>query len=191
MFVTCQYAAIDPTSGKLTLANAGHNVPYLTGGGDLLELRATGMPLGVMGDARYDEEEAVVGIGGGLLFHSDGLAEARSAGGEMFGFPRLRHLVGAHPGDGLIEVLLAELASFSADPTKVDDDVTLLTLERTGETGDSRVMDARIRIVDDFTVPSAPGNERIAIQRVGALADDWVWRSGWSSDSRPPSAKPP
>jgi serine phosphatase RsbU (regulator of sigma subunit)/anti-sigma regulatory factor (Ser/Thr protein kinase) len=172
MFVTCQYAAIDPTSGKLTVANAGHAVPYLTGGGDVLELRATGLPLGVMGDAHYDEEEAVVGIGGGLLFHSDGLAEARSAGGEMFGFPRLRHLVGAHPGDGLIQVLLTELASFSADPTKVDDDVTLLTLERTGESGDSRVLDARIRIVDDFTIPSAPGNERIAIQRVGALADE-------------------
>ena len=85
----------------------------------------------------------------------------------MFGFPRLKHLAGAHPGDGLIEVLLAELASFSADPTKVDDDVTLLTVERTGETGDSRVIDARIRIVDDFTVPSAAGNERIAMQRVG------------------------
>ena len=56
MFVTCQYAAIDPTSGKLTLANAGHNVPYLSGGGDLLEVRATGMPLGIMGDARYDEK---------------------------------------------------------------------------------------------------------------------------------------
>ena len=36
-------------------------------------------------------------MGGGLLFHSDGLAEARSAGGEMFGFPRLKDLVGPTP----------------------------------------------------------------------------------------------
>jgi serine phosphatase RsbU (regulator of sigma subunit)/anti-sigma regulatory factor (Ser/Thr protein kinase) len=172
MFVTCQYAAIDPISGTLTLANAGHNVPYLTGGGDLLEVRATGMPLGMMGDACYDEKTAVVGMGGGLLFHSDGLAEARSANGEMFGFPRLKYLAGASPGDSLIEVLVAELASFSADPTGVDDDVTLLTVERTGETNDSRAIDARIRIVDDFTIQSTAGNERVAIERVGALADE-------------------
>ncbi len=172
MFVTCQYATIDATSGKLTLANAGHNVPYISGGGDLLEVRATGMPLGIMGDARYDEKAAVVEVGGCLLFHSDGLAEAHSADGEMFGFPRLKQLTGAHRGDGLIEVLLAELASFSPDPTKIDDDVTLLTLERTGEMGDSCVIDARMRIVDDFTVASAAGNERIAMQRVGALADE-------------------
>jgi serine phosphatase RsbU (regulator of sigma subunit)/anti-sigma regulatory factor (Ser/Thr protein kinase) len=172
MFVTCQYAAIDPTSGKLTLANAGHNVPYISGGRELLEVRATGMPLGIMGNACYEEKEAVVEMGGCLLFHSDGLAEAHSAGGEMFGLPRLRQLAGVHTGDGLIEVLLAELASFSPDPTKVDDDVTLLTVERTGETGDSRVIDARMRIVDDFTVASVAGSERIAMQRVGAMAEE-------------------
>ena len=54
----------------------------------------------------------------------------------------------------------------------VDDDVTLVTVERTGETGDSRAFDARRRIVDDFTIPSVAGNERIAIDRVGDLAEE-------------------
>ncbi len=49
MFVTCFYAILDPKSGSLTYANAGHDLPYLhRGGGDCEELRARGMPLGLM-----------------------------------------------------------------------------------------------------------------------------------------------
>jgi serine phosphatase RsbU (regulator of sigma subunit) len=47
MFVTCFYAILDPTSGHLVYANAGHDLPYLRRrGGDCEELVARGMPLG-------------------------------------------------------------------------------------------------------------------------------------------------
>jgi steroid delta-isomerase-like uncharacterized protein len=60
MFVTCFYAILDPKSGTLSYANAGHDLPYLWHGGDAEELRARGMPLGLMPDMSWGE----VGAGG-------------------------------------------------------------------------------------------------------------------------------
>jgi serine phosphatase RsbU (regulator of sigma subunit) len=58
MFVTCFYAILEPESGSLTYANAGHDLPYLhRGRGDAEELRARGMPLGLMPGMSYEEKE--------------------------------------------------------------------------------------------------------------------------------------
>jgi serine phosphatase RsbU (regulator of sigma subunit) len=55
MFVTCFYAILDPNSGSFTYANAGHDLPYLhRGRGDAEELRARGMPLGLMPGLGYE-----------------------------------------------------------------------------------------------------------------------------------------
>ena len=171
MFVTCQYATFDPASGKLTMANAGHNLPYLSGPAGVNELRATGLPLGLMDHATYDQVDFEIALGSSLLFHSDGLAEARNQGGEMFGFPRLMGLVGKYSGgDGLIDYLLGELATFAGHGTEVEDDVTLVTFERTGKSASS--VDARTRILADFTVASEEGNEILAIQQVAAAIAD-------------------
>jgi serine phosphatase RsbU (regulator of sigma subunit) len=48
MFVTCFYAHLDPENGSLRYANAGHDLPYLWQSGECEELRARGMPLGLM-----------------------------------------------------------------------------------------------------------------------------------------------
>src|SRR5918997_4475217 len=88
MFVTCFYAILDPESGLLRYANAGHDLPYLHHDGDAEELRATGMPLGLMLGMAYEEKEVVVDAGARVLFYSDGLVEAHDPEGEMFGFPR-------------------------------------------------------------------------------------------------------
>src|ERR671910_3498221 len=96
MFVTCFYAILDPNSGSLTYANAGHDLPYLWHGGDCEELRARGMPLGLMPGMSYEEKEMVLDAGETALFYSDGLVEAHDPKGEMFGFPRLRALIAEH-----------------------------------------------------------------------------------------------
>ena len=57
MFVTCFYAILDPKSGPLIYANAGHDLPYLRRSGDAEELRARGMPLGLMPGMSYEEKE--------------------------------------------------------------------------------------------------------------------------------------
>ena len=133
MFVTCLYAILEPESGRLRYANAGHDLPYRRHGGEAEELRARGMPLGLMPGMEYEEKEIVLSKGESVLFYSDGLVEAHDPGGEMFGFPRLRRLIAAHgagSGDKLVDFLLAELARFTGERWEQEDDITLVTLQR-------------------------------------------------------------
>jgi serine phosphatase RsbU (regulator of sigma subunit) len=132
MFVTCFYAILDPERGSLTYANAGHDLPFVRrGGGDAEELRARGMPLGLMPGMSYEEKEIVLEAGEAALFYSDGLVEAHDPKGEMFGFPRLGALVAEHGEErSLEEKLLEELYSFVGESWEQEDDITLLTLQR-------------------------------------------------------------
>src|ERR687897_1523620 len=137
MFVTCFYAILEPESGRLSYANAGHDLPYVRrdgGGGDAEELRARGMPLGLMAGMGYEEQGASLSEGESVLFYSDGLVEAHEPKGEMFGFPRLRALVAKHGTDeeerSLSDFLLEELYSFVGEGWEQEDDITLLTLRR-------------------------------------------------------------
>jgi serine phosphatase RsbU (regulator of sigma subunit) len=131
MFVTCFYAVLEPNSATLSYANAGHDPPYLWRGGDAEELRARGMPLGLMAGMEYEEMEIEVDRGEGVLFYTDGLVEAHDPKGEMFGFPRLRELVAEHGEErSLGESLLEELYSFVGAGWEQEDDITLLTLKR-------------------------------------------------------------
>jgi predicted ester cyclase len=131
MFVTCFYAMLDPKTGSLTYANAGHDLPYLRRNGEAEELRARGMPLGLMPGMGYEEKEIILEAGEAALFYSDGLVEAHNPRGEMFGFPRLRELVAKHGEEGSLEdLVLEELYSFVGEGWEQEDDITLLTLRR-------------------------------------------------------------
>jgi serine phosphatase RsbU (regulator of sigma subunit) len=131
MFITCLYAILDPESGGLVYANAGHDLPYLHRNSKAEELRARGMPLGLMPGMSYEEKETVLNVGVAALFYSDGLVEAHDPKGEMFGFPRLRALVAEHAEErSLEEALLEELYSFVGEGWEQEDDITLLTLRR-------------------------------------------------------------
>jgi serine phosphatase RsbU (regulator of sigma subunit) len=132
MFVTCFYAILDPKSATLSYANAGHDLPYLRRRcGDCEELRARGMPLGLMPGMSYEEKEIVLDAGEAALFYSDGLVEAHDPEGEMFGFPRLRALIAEHGEEGSLEdFLLGDLYSFVGEGWEQEDDITLLTLRR-------------------------------------------------------------
>jgi len=132
MFVTCFYAILEPQSNRLVYANAGHDLPYLWhGDGDAEELRARGMPLGLMPGMSYEEKEVVLDAGQSVLFYSDGLVEAHDPKGEMFGFPRLRALVAEHGEErSLVDSLLEKLYSFTGEGWEQEDDITLVTLQR-------------------------------------------------------------
>lgn len=187
MFVTCFYAILDPATGVLRFANAGQDVPYHRSAADgrVRELMARGMPLGLMPDMTYDEREATLQMGDMVLFYSDGLVEAHNPARDMFGFPRLSALLGTHTdGSPLTLYLLQELASFTGPEWEQEDDITLVTLQHADEQeGDGTDMtaqtsasdgnadhgqtdDAFWRTLDEWTLPSAPGNERQAIARV-------------------------
>lgn len=177
MFVTCLYAILDPAIGRIRFANAGHNVPYRShpDNGHVTELRATGMPLGLMPGMIYEEMETTIVPGECILFYSDGLVEAHNSQREMFGSPRLRELLGNCAGEcpDLIQHLLAELRIFTGRGWDQEDDVTLLTLQRTQpvdnrpDPGPSTTgKEGEWRTLAQFSLPSLPGNEREAIERV-------------------------
>jgi len=131
MFVTCFYCILDLKRGSLTFANAGHDLPYLRrrGGGEAEELRARGMPLGLMPGMSYEEKEIVLEAGEAALFYTDGLVEAHNPLDEMFVFPRLKALISEHDEEGRLEGFrVEELNSFVGEGWEQEDDITLLTL---------------------------------------------------------------
>ncbi len=127
LFVTCFYGILDPHSGCLRYANAGHDWPFRRSQRGITELKASGMPLGT----RYDEHKETVEPGESVLLYSDGLVEAHNAAHAMFGLPRLKELFGTHPGGtALVDDLRNELASFTGPTWEQGDDVTLVALYR-------------------------------------------------------------
>lgn len=134
MFVTCFYGLLDPRTGQLCFANAGHEAPFQHQEQGARELWATGMPLGMLPGSVYEEQEITLAPGESLLFYSDGLVEAHNPAHEMFGRPRLQTLLaGPSTGTALISYLLAELRGFTGESWEQEDDVTLLTLLRESE----------------------------------------------------------
>ena len=132
MFVTCFYAILDPESGRLKYANAGHNLPCCCHEYAASDLSAKGMPLGLMPGMSYEENETILVPGESVLFYTDGLVEAHDTQGEMFGTPRLRSLLAEYSSDtkGLNALLLEELERFTGEGWEQEDDITLLTLQR-------------------------------------------------------------
>lgn len=171
MFVTCLFGILEPATGELVFANAGHNLPYVRTGDGVSELRATGMPLGLMPGMPYDVSSARLAPGAMMLLTSDGIVEAHGPDGSMFGFPRLMGLVGAGTGSShLTSLVLDELDRFCGPGHEQEDDVTMVTVRRTSSAEASAGVFDQGREVDRFSVPSEEGNERIVMDRVGSVA---------------------
>jgi anti-sigma regulatory factor (Ser/Thr protein kinase) len=173
MFVTCFYGVLDPATGSLRYANAGHNLPIVDTGGAVGELRATGMPLGLMPEMTYEECETTLEMGTRVLLYSDGLVEAHSAQREMFGTARAAELLdGAPSAEDILRRALGALDEFTGDAEEQEDDITLVALVREGASElppESNHRDRRV--LADFTLASAAGAEREAIRRLSdALA---------------------
>jgi serine phosphatase RsbU (regulator of sigma subunit) len=112
-------------------ANAGHDWPLRRYNGGVAELKASGMPLGLLPGTSYDEHEEIVEPGDSVLLYSDGLIEAHNPAHAMFGLPRLKELLGTHPGGtALVDYLHKELASFTGSNWEQEGDVTLVVLCR-------------------------------------------------------------
>jgi serine phosphatase RsbU (regulator of sigma subunit) len=136
MFVTCLLALLDPITGHVRYANAGHNPPYLCNEQGAVELRATGIPLGLFPELEYEEKETYLQSGDSLLMYSDGLVEAHNPERVMFGFPRLNEVLSSMPkesrqdGNALIQYLMENLTSFTTHGWEQEDDITMISLRR-------------------------------------------------------------
>jgi serine phosphatase RsbU (regulator of sigma subunit)/anti-sigma regulatory factor (Ser/Thr protein kinase) len=159
MFVTCLYAVLDPKTGRLVFANAGHDLPFVRTSSGLQELRATGMPLGLMPGMRYEEKEFTLAPGDTMLLHSDGLAEAHAPDREMFGFPRVKGIVATKKDPkGLIDDLMSALHKFTGPDWEQEDDITLVTVSRSAS-----------GILGEFQMPSQLGKEREVMEKVAEI----------------------
>jgi serine phosphatase RsbU (regulator of sigma subunit)/anti-sigma regulatory factor (Ser/Thr protein kinase) len=193
MFVTCFYAVLDPATGDVHYANAGHNLPYIRCGDRVVEMRARGFPLGLMPGVDYEEKHATVSPGDNVLLYSDGLVEAHDPSGAMFSNDRLSDLMhGEAAASTLIDRMLTHLSNFTGPDHEQEDDITLVALERSAtawlhpaeESVGGGVVDtmfptsnetpraAAARLLLEFSLPSVPGNERIAMQRVADVIGD-------------------
>src|SRR6478752_6496999 len=172
MFVTCLFAILEPATGRIVMANAGHNLPYIRTDEGVIELRATGMPLGLLPDIVYEETEGIIAPGSNVLLYSDGLVEAHDPSQEMYGFPRLRDEMAIDDaGSELLDRLLDTLHRFTGPDWEQEDDITLVTLHRASGVALEDAGDGdQSQLVTAFSVPGEEGNERIAMDRVAAVA---------------------
>jgi Stage II sporulation protein E (SpoIIE) len=119
-FATYLALRLDP-DGACTLASAGHPAPFLNES----EIALSGaLPLGLIAGATYRESAIHLSAGDHLALYTDGLLEARSATGELYGFDRVRTLFAAEPD--------AAKATEAAVAFGQDDDITVLILTRLG-----------------------------------------------------------
>lgn len=132
MFVTCLYAILDPADGSIVFANAGHNLPYCRSNQGVTELRATGMPLGLLSDMKYEDCQAQINPSDCVFFYTDGLVEAHDPDREMFGSRRLQELLiqTADDGETLINRMWAELNHFVGPEWEQEDDITIIVIKR-------------------------------------------------------------
>lgn len=118
-FVTCIAAHLS-AEGMLTIANAGHLPPYLNG--DEMAVTAS-LPLGLIPGARYETTAVQLQPDDRLTFVSDGVVEAQTKAGELFGFERTRALSGQ----------AAEQIASTAQAFGQEDDITVVTVNFCGE----------------------------------------------------------
>ena len=132
-YATAVLARIDLGSGRATLANAGHNPTLVVRAGGATELLgATGVPLGLMPESAYREQEIELGPGDLLVLYSDGFVEPVNAAEEEFGLARLSAALVAGREQPLAElshgVETAVRAFVGGEPDA--DDRTLVLLRR-------------------------------------------------------------
>ncbi|MDG4596850.1 MAG: SpoIIE family protein phosphatase [Candidatus Contendobacter sp.] len=136
MFATLFFGMLDPATGQLAYINAGHNPPVIfDGNGNLkLELKPTSMAVGMMPDTNYSIEFAQIDPGDFIFCYTDGVTEARNAGGDFFMEDRLFELL-ARPGTtarGLVDHVYAALQDFMTGAVQFDD-ITMIAVVRQPE----------------------------------------------------------
>ena len=117
-FATCTVLRLE-ANGRMVVASAGHPAPFLNGEEMMLP---PALPLGISLDAEFEEWAGQLATGDHLTLYSDGRVEARRAGGELYGFERVRQLAGTRPS--------ASAAAEAAIAFGQDDDITVVTVTR-------------------------------------------------------------
>ena len=134
LFITVFYAVLDATNGDIKYCNAGHNPPFVfsTGQSDShLDLTRTGMPLGILAEAAWEQGKITLKKDDLLVCYTDGITENQNEAGQFFGEDGLAALIQANltlSAEALQEFLLEAVLAYSG--SSQFDDMTLLVVKR-------------------------------------------------------------
>lgn len=129
--LVCGKAAPD---GRLEICNAGHCAPLFLQGNSVSPVAATGLPVGMFCQQRYESVQLNWQKGDRLLLYTDGLSEARDRNNLEYGENRIHSLLGECaqlPAPNLVSRLLDDVRTFSAG-TQIADDLTIMAIEMVG-----------------------------------------------------------
>jgi sigma-B regulation protein RsbU (phosphoserine phosphatase) len=141
LFVTVFYGVLAPASGELTYANAGHNPPYLLDardGYEIQELDRTGVPLGILDGATWQERSVRMAPDDVLLLYTDGITEAQDAQDGFFDEDRLRDVARANMGRSAPEIqdaVIARVGAFVGDAPQSDDMALMVVVRDPADPG--------------------------------------------------------
>ena len=141
LFVTVFYGVLDPDSGELTYANAGHNPAYLLDArdGDTIdELERTGVPVGILDSATWQQRSVDLAPGALLMLYTDGITEAQDAQGDFFDEDRLQEVLRASPGRSAADVqeaVIARVGAFVGAAPQSDDIALVVVVRSPAESG--------------------------------------------------------
>ena len=127
-FLTLVLCAYDPAKGTMTVAGGGHNPVLVTTGDGLVEIPSRGAALGVRTGLQFPEDELQLREGATVALYTDGITEARSPDGELFGMERLETALKAarsEPVEQTLDAVWGEVGTFRAT-ADASDDITLL-----------------------------------------------------------------
>jgi len=138
-FVTVFYGVLDPATGALVYANAGHCPPLVlsAGHGPVRQLARTGIPLGIDHNHEWNRAAVELAPGDALVLYTDGITEAQDRTHELLGEERLARCIEEHRGDSAQEVMSGILTcrrEFVGSAPQ-SDDIALMVVRRDGGDG--------------------------------------------------------
>jgi phosphoserine phosphatase RsbU/P len=140
-FVSLIYAVWDDEHSTLLVANSGLPRPVYVHDGKNSVIEATGLPLGLFDDASYEEFRFKMKPGDMFVFFSDGILDARSRSGEMFGRGRVEKIIAdcaARSADCVVDRLFKAAAEHSAGVETFDDQTVVAIKVKDGTHGTSK-----------------------------------------------------
>ncbi|MET7693029.1 SpoIIE family protein phosphatase [Streptomyces sp. NPDC005483] len=184
-FATCLYVEVDPVTGVLEVARAGHPEPATRKADGTVLARRTdgGLPLGIDPDADYPTTRIDLEPGETLLLCTDGLIET---GGHDFetGWKRIRGILESHDGDmeeladALVQAVHGPSSHHTTGPLvdRREDDIAVLLLCRHGgaRSGDTAVAAPTVRRTMLSVAQAEPKRVGVARQQLRELLHDWT-----------------
>ena len=114
---------------RLTLVNAGGEAPLVYRRGELIALRSTGVPIGLLEDRQYEEEVFETEPGDAILLYSDGIVDQLNEHEQDFAGARVRDFLEKHGADApraAVDELIAQLDAFRGTMPLTDDQTAVM-----------------------------------------------------------------